>query len=166
MDREEKMTEEYLYDPDPRRRRRTRRARTRRARTYRRYRRYDPDPRRRSRRRRYDPGRGYSGLFGNLLVLAGAGLDSYLTTKHASTFGKGMNVPTIAKTTTTMPYTEVIGIAGGLIQPLFLKGKTWGYIGKLLTGMGANGVAKILDPREIKEEKKEKSEVERLMEVE
>jgi hypothetical protein len=162
MDREEKMTEEYLYDP--RRRRRTRRARTRRARTYRRY---DPDPRRRRKSRRYDPGRGYSGLIDNLLVLAGAGLDSYLTTKHASTFAKGMNVPTIANTTTTMPYTEVIGIAGGLVQPLFLKGKTWNYLGKFLTGMGANGIAKVLDPKEeIKEEKKEKSEVEKLMEVE
>jgi len=99
--------------------------------------------------------------------MAGAGLDSYLTTKHASTFGKGINVPTIAKTTTTMPYTEVLGVAGGLVQPLFLRGKTWNYLGKFLTGMGANGVAKILDPKEeIKEEKKEKSEVERLMEVE
>jgi len=101
------------------------------------------------------------------MVWAGAGLDAYLTTKHASTFAKGINVPTIAKTTTTMPYTEVLGIAGGLVQPLFLKGKTWNYLGKFLTGMGANGVAKILDPKEeIKEEKKEKSEVEKLMEVE
>ena len=156
--------EKYLYDPDPRRRRRVRRARTRRARTYRRY---DPDPRRRRRARRYDPGRSYSGLIDNLLVMAGAGLDSYLTTKHASTFGKGINVPTIAKNTTTMPYTEVLGIAGGLVQPLFLKGKTWNYLGKFLTGMGANGIAKVLDPKEeVKEEKKEKSEVERLMEVE
>jgi len=155
------MTEEYLYDP--RRRKRVRKARTRRARTYRRY---DPDPRRRSRRRRYDPGIS-SGLFDNLLVLAGAGLDSYLTTKHASTFGKGINVPTIAKTTTTMPYTEVLGVAGGLVQPLFLRGKTWSYLGKFLTGMGANGIAKVLDPKEeVKEEKKEKSEVEKLMEVE
>ena len=155
------MTEEYLYDP--RRRRKSRRTRTRRART----RRYDPDPRRRRRARRYDPGRGYSGLIDNLMVWAGAGLDAYLTTKHASTFGKGINVPTVAKTNTTMPYTEVLGIAGGLVQPLFLKGKTWNYLGKFLTGMGANGVAKILDPKEeIKEEKKEKSEVEKLMEVE
>ena len=101
------------------------------------------------------------------MVWAGAGLDAYLTTKHASTFGKGINVPTVAKTTTTMPYTEVLGVAGGLVQPLFLRGKTWNYLGKFLTGMGANGVAKILDPKEeVKEEKKEKSEVERLMEVE
>ena len=164
------MTEEYLYDP---RRRRRRKARTRRSRPVATiYSRYDPDPRRR-RRRRYDPGRGYSGLIDNLLVLVGAGVDSYLTTKHADTFGKGMNVPTIAKNTdgkqitTTMPYTEVLGIAGGLVQPLFLKGKTWNYLGKFLTGMGANGIAKVLDPKkEVKEEKKEKSEVERLMEVE
>ena len=101
------------------------------------------------------------------MVWAGAGLDSYLTTKHSDTFGKGINVPTIAKTTTTMPYTEVLGIAGGLVQPLFLRGKTWNYLGKFLTGMGANGIAKVLDPKEeVKEEKKEKSEVEKLMEVE
>ena len=131
------MTEEYLYDPDPKRRRKKR------------TRHYDPDPRRsytkrvRSwkgyktirkgprggayfagpHRKRYDPGIMGKGsmknLMDNVLVLAGAGLDSYLTTK------------------------------------------------KFLTGMGANGVAKIADPPATKEEKKEigNDRIKYLMEV-
>ncbi len=185
------MTEEYLYDPDPKRRRKKR------------TRHYDPDPRRsytkrvRSwkgyktirkgprggayfagpHRKRYDPGIMGKGsmknLMDNVLVLAGAGLDSYLTTKKADTFGKGFTVPTLGKDSsgntiqTTMPYTEAAGIAGGIVLPLFTKGKTMDYIGKFLTGMGANGVAKIADPPATKEEKKEigNDRIKYLMEV-
>lgn len=169
--------EEYLYDPDPRRRRK-------------RAKRYDPDPRRKRKRKTYDPGtlkelrvgkrgglyfkgphkkrydpaRGYKDLMDNILVMLGAGVDSYLTTKKADTFGKGFSVPTVAGTSTTMPYTEGLGIAGGIILPLFSKNKYVSYLGKFLTGMGANGIAKITDPPQSKPIEKEKSDIEKLME--
>jgi hypothetical protein len=172
------MTEEYLYDP---RRGRPRKARARSSRKTRRVkkvytgprggkyfqgphaRRYDP------RRRKYDPGRSKADLMDNLLVLGGAALDSYLTTKYASKFGMGFSVPTVAGKTITMPYLEGLGIAGGIALPLVSRNKWAKIAGKVLTGMGANGIAKVFDPpnppSEAKEVKKEKSEVEKLLEV-
>ena len=73
-----------------------------------------------------------------------------------------------------MPYTEVLGIVGGIALPLITKNKWANYLGKFLTGMGANGMAKVFDPPNAQAnvqadrtrlEKKEKSEIEKLLEV-
>ncbi|MEM3265546.1 MAG: hypothetical protein QXH07_06285 [Thermoplasmata archaeon] len=134
------MTEEYLYDPK-RSKRRERRARRTSRRSYKHY-----------GRRHYDPARssiksGTSDLIENALVLAGAATDSYLTTKHADIFAKGYDIPfSAAGGSVNVPYTELIGMAGSVVMP-FVTRKRWGkYLGKFLTGMGANGIAKIADP--------------------
>ena len=91
-------------------------------------------------------GGGAKDALENALVLAGAGVDSYLTTKQSATFGKGYSMPSASGSKVNVPYLELIGIAGGLGQPFVSKSKGAGYIGKFLTGMGANGVAKMADP--------------------
>ena len=82
----------------------------------------------------------------NALVFAGAGVDSYLTTKQSATFGKGYSMPSASGSKVNVPYLELLGIAGGLGLPFVSKGKLSKYGSKFLTGMGANGVAKMADP--------------------
>ena len=86
------------------------------------------------------------GTLENALVLGGAALDSYLTTKQAGTFGKGIMLPSASGSKVSVPYSEVVGIAGGLAVPFVSRKKWANYLGKFLTGMGANGIAKVADP--------------------